>query len=59
MSPLPDGFHLVDPFDDGDVDPYAELIGWEVEAPHLSQDPLFNERPSFDQDAYYDGTAEL
>lgn len=50
-----DGFHILD----DDPDPYAEMTGWEVEEPFLSQDPLVNERPSFDQDAYYDGVAEL
>jgi hypothetical protein len=38
---------------DTDLMPYPDADHFD-----LSQDPLYNERPLFDQDAYYDGFGE-
>jgi hypothetical protein len=67
VSPvLPGGFHLVDTDSDldlaplpDDLDHWLEDLADERDEDDLSQDPLVNDRPAFDQDAYYDGLIEL
>jgi hypothetical protein len=63
VSPvLPGGFHLVDTDSDLDLAPLPddlEDLADERDEDDLSQDPLVNDRPAFDQDAYYDGLIEL
>jgi len=63
---MPHGMHLIDlgefeaEMDDlpEDLTHWLDELADERDLDDLSQDPLVNDRPSFDQDAYYDGLGE-